>query len=249
MENSMQHLKELLGKAIQIADATEKYYHIEAIEQYYSSYNLWLRYSPIPSRPILERAWFEAGILAETSVFLAVHGFYEQACAILRMQLDGFLTRFYWDTLDKRAELESHTIVDRLTNGYWEWERGEAKDYPRINKVWLTLRKEKYFDSFDRQYNLRMNIENQNQLLHKYIHGRPPSRHYPGATRSSRINIKFEKRHFDEWFGLFKSTYNLMTIMSVLLYPDYLKCSSWHKFILLEPERLNQINMTINIKD
>src|SRR5574341_742383 len=230
------YIKQLLEKASQIADSTQENCDIMIVEKYYSLHNLWLRYSPVPSRPILNTAWFEAGVLAETSIFLALHGFYEQACATLRMQLDGFLTRLYWDTLDKRIGLESYYIEDRLTTGYWEWESGKVKDFPSIkNDVWPTLRKEKYLDSFDSRYQIKVDIDNQNQLLNKYIHGRPPSRHDPGSTRSSVMNIKFEKKRFDRWFELFKTNFDFMILISVLLYPEYIKQPSWREFILLTP--------------
>jgi hypothetical protein len=121
-------------------------------------------------------------VLAETSVFLAVHGFYEQACATLRMQLDGFLIRLYWDTLDKMEELESHPKVIRINSDYWEWESGKADDYPKSKEVWQTLSENENFNAFDKRYMLKEEISNQTQLLHKFIHGRPPTRHYPGAT-------------------------------------------------------------------
>jgi hypothetical protein len=38
-----------------------------------------------------------------------------------------------------------------------------------------------------------------------------------------------------------------MTIVSVLLYPEYLKRPSWREFIMLEPERLSQINSIVGI--
>ena len=235
------YIEQLLERSVQVASTTKDVCDIGAMEKYYSTYNLWLRHSPIPSRPILERAWFEAGILAETSIFLVIHGFYEQACATLRMQLDGFLTRLYWDTLDKRNAIKNTWKDSRLTSNYWEWERGGEEEYPNSHKVWSILLEEEFLQSFDSRYALRADINKHNQLLHKYIHGRPQSRHSPGATRSSVINIRFEEKYFDEWFELFKDTYDLMTIVSVLLYPEYLKHSSWREFILLEPERLDQI--------
>jgi len=153
------YIKQLRKKASQTADSTQENCDIKIIEKYYSLHNLWLHYSPVPSRPIFNTAWFETGILAESSIFLALHGFYEQACATLRMQIDGFLTRLYWDTLDKRIELESRYVEDRLKIGYWECESGKAKDFPSIKKdVWPTLRKEKYFDIFDSRYELKADI-------------------------------------------------------------------------------------------
>ena len=163
------------------------------------------------------------------------------------MELDGFLTRLYWDTLDKNLELKS--LEERFSIGYWEWESGKEKGFPKSTAIWEILTKEKYFGSFNNQYNLKADFENQSQFLHKYIHGRPPSRHNPGNTRSSNINIKFEKSEFDDWLMLFTTTYDLMTIMSLLLYRVYLKRPSWSEFIMLNPERLNQIHLIIDSTD
>ena len=81
------NLKQLSIKAQEIFDITHENCDIKIIEKYYSLHNLWLHYSPVPSRPIFQTAWFEAGVLTETMIFLAFHGFYEQACATLRIQL------------------------------------------------------------------------------------------------------------------------------------------------------------------
>ncbi len=238
----MQHVSELLAKALEVASKTQNQSDFGAIDKYYFACGLWLRYSPVPTRPILNTAWFEAGILTETSIFLTVHGFYEQACAILRMQLDGFLTRLYWDTLDKHMELEGFSIENRLSNNYWEWESGKSESYPQLNdKVFPVLRREKYFQSFDSRYDLTNEIVHENRLLNKFIHGRPSTRHHPEATRSSRLNTQFDQRQFDFWYMHFKTIYELMTTVSILLYPTYLDCLHRDEFILLELVKLNRI--------
>jgi len=236
----MNLLNILLQKSEEIANATKENFDVDLIEKYYSAYSWWSRASSVPSRPIFDRAWFEANILAETSIFLSIHGFYEQACATLRMETDSFLTRLYWDTLDKK--LETSSVEKRLAIGYWDWESGKVIKYPKAKDIWESLKQEKYFGDFTNQYKLKDDFDNHSKLLHKYIHGRPPSRHTSGNSRSSNINIKFAKKEVDEWFVLFKNTYDLMSIMSILLYPHYLKHPSWREFVLLPSERLNQLH-------
>jgi hypothetical protein len=234
------NIKQLSKRALEIFDITQENCDIGIIEQYYSLHNLWLRYSPIPSRPIFQTAWFEAGILTETMIFLSFHGFYEQACATLRIQLDGFMTRLYWDVLYKLGEIKQFSKDSRYSNDYWEWESGNEKAYPR--KIYPILRREEKINAFDKQYKLCEDVEKHKQLLHKYVHGRPPSRHVPGSTRASMLNIQFDKKRFDEWFDLFKTNVEIMIIFSILLYPSYMDKKDWREFILLAPDRLRQVN-------
>lgn len=242
----MNYLDTLLKKSDQIADITKENFDVDLVEKYHSAYYLWIQNAPIPSRPIFERAWMEASILAETSIFLSVHGFYEQACATLRMELDGFITRLYWDIKDKNMELSGASISERQAIGYWNWESGKSKKYPLNEDIWGGFKKEKTINEFVTKYNLRNDIENHNRELHKYIHGRPTNRHIEGNTRSSSINIKFVEKEFDEWFELFGKTYDLISIISILLYPEYLIKPSVKDFIFLESKVINQINNIVN---
>lgn len=241
----MNYLDALLKKSDQILDITKENFDIDLVEKYHSAYYLWIQNSPIPSRPIFERAWMEAGILAETSIFLSLHGFYEQACATLRMEIDGFLTRLYWDAKDKNLELIGANIQERMNIGYWDWESGKSRKYPTVEDIWDDLKKEKTISEFVAKYNLRNDIENHNRELHKYIHGRPTNRHIQGNTRSSSINIKFVKKEFDEWFELFGKTYDFLSIISVLFYPQYLKKPSTKEFIFLKSKIIKQITNII----
>ncbi len=243
----MQLINELIGRSQSVYEETHNTVDLQAVEKYYQAADLWIRNTPVPTRPILTTAWFEAGILTETSIFLALHGFYEQGVAALRMQIDGFLVRMYWDTIDKNGELAALSIEERLSSGYWKWEKGEAENYPRPTEdVFSTLRQEKHFQAYDAAYQLVRQIRDQTRRLDKFIHGRPPGRLEPGATRSNRINIRYEKKHFDSWFTSFSTIYDLMSIVTILLYPPYLECSTRSQFVFLDRKVLHGITVVAN---
>lgn len=172
------NIRQLSQKASSIFEDTQESYDVGIVEKYYLLHNLWLHHSPVPSRPIFQTAWFEAGILTETMIFLSFHGFYEQACAILRMQLDGFMTRLCWEVLNLKGDVDQFVKDGKYTNDYWEWESGNEKNYPR--KIYSVLRKNEKINTFDKQYGLFDDVDRHAQLLHKYVHGRPPTRHILG---------------------------------------------------------------------
>lgn len=79
----VQYLERLLEKTCKVREATEDNCEIDAVERYATGFNSWLHHAPVPARPIWGTALFESSVLAGASFFLAVHGFYEEACAIL----------------------------------------------------------------------------------------------------------------------------------------------------------------------
>jgi hypothetical protein len=232
----VEYLKELLKITEQVRELTKENYELNVVEIYVSGFNSWLQHAPIPSRPIWETALFESSILAETSVFLAMHGFYEEACAVLRMLLDGFLTRLYWDTKHKNGELAERVREDgRNTNDYWEWEGG-GRDYPSSEKIWKVLLGEDGIKKFDQCHQLKQESNNLLSRLDKYVHGRPRTRHYPGATRASRVNVRFETKHFDEWLEQLRAVFCLVSAFSILQYPELFKTKQGHTFAAQEPQ-------------
>ena len=62
------------------------------------------------------------------------------------------------------------------------------------------------------------------------------------------LNIKFDKRQFDEWFDLFKTNIEFMIMFSILLYPSYLPESDKQKFILLPSGRIKQIEKVVIVE-
>lgn len=212
------YINELLTKASKVKTATESNYALEDVERYVIDFSSWLHHAPVPARPILEGALFESSRLAEVSYFLAVHGFYEEACAVLRELLEGFLTRLYWDIKERKGNLKGWVRRDRRsTNEYWEWESGKTKSYPKLkDDIKPTLMGDNKVNS-----PIWKEITNQLASLNKFVHGRPASRHYPGASRSSLLNVEFKKKHFEEWYDHFKAVSRLVSALLIRQYPEW----------------------------
>lgn len=228
----MGYLEQLMSKTSQISETTRSICTIYDVEKYVTGFHSWSHHRPVPARPIWDTAMFESSRLAGASFFLALNGFYEEACSVLRGVLDGFLTRLYWDTLDKNAELN--------TKKYWDWESGAAKKYPNLETgVWPTLLKEERIAGYDKQYGIKEKIDNELRLLSKFVHGRPPSRHYEGASRSSLGIVGFKEKHFREWHQHLRAVYRLVSILSVLQYPELLESKYGQEFVALEPDAAN----------
>lgn len=206
-----------------------------------------MHHAPVPTRPIWETALFEAGVLADASYFLAVHGFYEEACAMLRGLLDGFLTRLYWDTVQKNGKLDCWSENGRSTNRYWEWESGKRHAYPKVPEIWNTLLGEYWMGEYDRAHAFRAETDALLAMLNKFVHGRPESRHEPGASRSSLVNIEFSKEHFETWWGHLRSIYRLVSVLSILQYPDLMTNAGGQEFAELEPEAAARLASVFNL--
>ena len=231
----MQYLDQLLTKAAQVRRLTESSCPIDRAERYVTAFNSWLQRAPVPARPIWETALFESSVLAEASYFLATHGFYEEACALLRGLLDGFLARSYWDALDKNAKLRKWREGGRSTNDYWEWESGRTEEYPKLKQIWRTLRGESRILTYDRQYGLKAQVDEELTTLNRFVHGRPESRHHSAASRSSLCNIELSTEHFEEWHVHLRIVYSLVSVLSVLQYPELLKGTQEQEFRALDP--------------
>jgi len=245
--DGMKYLRQLVARADQVRRLGESSYAISILERYTKGFNSWSLGSPIPARPIWDTALFECSVLAEASYFLAAHGFYEQACALLRGLLDGFLVRLHWDTLHKRGKLKQWTEAGRTTNNYWEWESGRARTYPTLRNIWRTVLGEDRVRRYDELYGLRSEVDEELATLSRFVHGRPRTRHYPGASRSSLCNIEFRKQHFDEWYGHLRTTYCLVSVLSVLQYPDLLGTPGGKEFTALESEVAARMASTLGL--
>jgi len=240
----VQHLKQLLNIANQIRKDTESNYKIDNIERYITGFNSWLREPPIPSRPIWGTAMGESSsAIANASYFLTIHGFYEEACSLLRGIIDGFLARLYWDEKDKSEKLKKREQNNgRSNNKYWEWESGSTKMYPKYNDDIKRLLKEKsLIKKYDEKYCLWNDIEELFRKLDKFVHTRPETRHYPFATRSSLGITEFKKKHFDEWCEYLKFVYRIISILSLLQYTDLFNSNYVKEFKELEPETYKRI--------
>ncbi len=241
----MQYLEQLVAKANQVRQLTEPSCRIDPVERYATGFNSWLHSPPVPARPIWETALFECSVLAEASYFLAAHGFYEEACALLRGLLDGFLARSYWDALDKNGKLKKWGEGGRSTNEYWEWESGKTEKYARSKETWRTLLGEHWIGRYNRRYGLKAEVEEELRTLNRFVHGRPETRHYPGASRSSLCDIEFRKRHFDEWYEHLRIVYRVVSVLSILQYPDLLEGAHEQKFRALDPAAADHITSVL----
>ncbi|MCL4385339.1 MAG: hypothetical protein M1326_03370, partial [Cyanobacteria bacterium] len=233
----MQHLEQLLIIANRIRKDTESNCNINNIERYITGFNSWTRDAPVPTRPIWETAMFDASAIAHASYFLVVHGFYEEACSLIREIIDGFLTRLYFDERDRIGELEKWQQKDgRSTNEYWEWESGDEDNYPNYKKDIKKLMEGKgLIKKYDKKYSLWNDIEELFRKLGKFVHGRPETRHYDFASRSSSNITEFKKKHFDEWYEYLKSAYCIISILSLLQYKELFDSNYIKEFKELEP--------------
>jgi hypothetical protein len=239
----MENIEQLVDRATQVRSATLAYPQFPNAEKYAMTFNSWLL-----NRPTLEmgviwcNAIFECSVLSESSLFLAVHGFYEEACAILRELLDGFLARLYWDIRNNKGELKERTVDGRSTNDYCEWEMGTADNYPRLkDDIWPTLLYEQRIAAYDCQQQLKAEISSRLKLLDRFVHNRPSSRHYGGASRHSSINIDFKSKHFDEWYENLREVYKHVFTLSLLPYPSLLETEIWNEFKALEPDHASKL--------
>lgn len=237
----MRYLEQLVAKATQVRQVTESSCRIEPVESCATAFNSWLHRPPIPARPIWETALFESSVLAEASFFLAAHGFYEEACALLRGLLDGFLARSYWDALDKNGKLKKWRERGRSTNEYWEWESGRTDKYPKLKEIWRILRDENRILTYDRRYGLKAQVDKELTMLNRFVHGRPETRHRSGASRSSLCNIELSREHFGEWYEHLRIVYRVVSVLSILQYPELLEGMHEQEFRALDPAAADHI--------
>lgn len=232
----MEYLEQLISKTNQIRKDTESKFNIIKVIKYVNGFNSWTRDAPVPARPIWETAMFEASAITNASFFLAIHGFYEEACSLLRGIIDGFLTRLYWDEKDRKGTIKIYKQNGRSTNEYWEWESGTSNEYPPLKKVAETLIKRVFIKKYNDQYGLWQDIENLLKKLNKFVHGRPETRHYGYATRSSSGLTEFKEKHFEEWYKYLKKIYSIISILSILQYPDLINSAYIKEFKELEQD-------------
>ena len=239
----MSHLQKLLEKAEGVRKETLTSYDIREIEVYASGFNTWLRDHPTPGpSPIWRNAIFECNVLAESSFFMAVHGLYEQASASLRSVLDGFLARLYWDIKFDRDEIRKWEEAGRSTNEYARWELGLTRSYPSLwQDVFPKLQSHSLIAGFDKEFQLFDGSKDLLGTLNLYVHDRPTSRHYGGATRSSSVNVQFKEKHFREWYRDLKSIHAMVGQYSILMYPLLLSANVGQSLRSSQPDVFSRV--------
>ncbi len=243
----MEHLDRIVQKASEVRQATIAAYADSAVERYVTSFNSLIRDIPaIPVSAIWSNALSECSVLAESSYFLAVHGFYEEACVLLRLMLDGFLTRLYWHIRHKNGEVNDFMEDGKWTNEYAKWEMGLTRLYPSPRKdVWPTLLKERAIEEYNRLHQLKSDVEARLETLNKFVHGRPSSRYSGSTHRSSSLNIELNPEHFDEWFENQRAVFAFILILSLLEYPALSTTKTILEFVGLEAEAPSKILETL----
>jgi hypothetical protein len=239
-------LDELEKKANEVFEQTKAQNDYNTLNQYATLYNLLLQCSPIPARPIWETAIFEASVLNEASTYLSIHGFYEEACIILRTLIDGFLTRFYWDIKHIKGNLKEFKNKNgKRSDEFIEWELVISNSYPSRKEIWNVILSEDLINRYNQKFNLKIDIQNIMNELDKFAHDRPKTRHPSITGRSSLLNIKFDVIKSKEWFKYSKLIFYHISTLSILKYPSLLNSKFAQDFNLLEPDILSNINKII----
>lgn len=253
----MEYTDTLISQANQVRKQTAPMDLVRDAEKLVISLGSWSA-PPGPytmARAIWSNAIFESSILAESSYFLALHGLYDQACIILRSLLDFFLNEIYWDIQMKYRQQEQGRIdVYPVTNekgiNYLEWVAGNTNQFPRRNEIWELLRKEENIKNYDGNYQLELDYSNALAALDKFAHWRPVSRYAAGGEgRSSRINVRFNEKSLDEWYQYLKKTCCLVSVLSILEYPELLNNKAAIEFTDREPETADRLKKTISPVD
>jgi len=236
-------LKALVNETAKVRDATEQIDSQLKAEEYVAGFNTWLHHDIAPYPPIWNTAMFEASALTVASYFLATHGFYEEASALLREVLDGFITRLCWDSQNDQSQaFHPLQITDwKKSIDYWEWESGRTETYLSTEKIWSILFENPHIKRYQDMYHLKEEINTLLNLLNKYVHGRPESRHSPGKTRSSLINARFNREDFDVWFTRLRTIYGFVSLLSVLSYPNLLKMNVAENFKALDVTAIDRV--------
>lgn len=237
----MELLDQMVDITTKIKDETVAKYSDPNIEWYVTSFNSLLldRSSAlVNTAPIWSDALAECSVVAESSYFLATHGFYEEASALLRTLLEGFRTRMYWHIRHRRGEItESKDAKGKTSNAYADWALGLTEGYISSEVAWKTILQEPQFDAYDQQYTLKVAVWELLNKLNLFVHGRPTSRHPDeGSVRSSSLNLWFNSKHFDEWFENLRAVTTLVFVISFLEYPALTATKTATEFANLEPD-------------
>lgn len=246
----MEHLNQISGKANQVKEATASAYAGTPVEWYVTCFNsLVLDKAAILAGPVWSDAISECSVLSESSYFLAAHGFYEEGSALLRGILESFLTRLYWHIRNERNEVQDYMEAGKWTNDYAKWVMGATDKYPRLGKdVWTTLLQQPLIHEYDRLYRLKSEAETRLKTLDKFVHGRPGSRYYGGAFRSSSLNIRFKPKHFAEWFENLRGVCRIVLVFSFLEYPSLFLMKTAAEFSNLESEYASRVQNLLKTK-
>lgn len=148
--------------------------------------------------------WIESWEEIQISWNLCALGFYKQAMVSLRTASEVGLLSVYWNLND-----DGHIVIN-------DWLRSK-KETPRYGEIWSKLSKNKNFQSFQSQYDLKNRILSLGDL-HNYAHTR-------GVRYSNRLAGKncnwqiFQEKAFLKWLALYKEVVAVIAICHLIKYP------------------------------
>ncbi len=215
------------------------------IDSYSHGPNWWLQsiVKLCPTPPIEEDALINASTIIEVSVFLVIHGFYKSAVSELRRALDDFLTRNYFDELEKQNLSKNKEYI--------EWSLGKTDKYPRFKNVLETIFSSELIKKYDSKFYLKEDIERTYFEMSKYTHNRPDkSWKKELSTASSLMNTRFVGEEFDKWCEYLKQEYVIISTVLLLRYPELTEIQPQElgNFRICAPEIVKQIEATIGHK-
>lgn len=178
----------------------------------------------------------EAFTTIDTSIILAVHGYYRQGISLLRYWFENSLYGIFFN--DHIVEFKQWLYED---NPHLSFTMNFSTDFANylfkltnfrefdslIGEKW----KKQYYNSF-KSWMTGMYRE-----LSAHIHGR-------GAWRSAILQIdleelprKYDKKHFEFWYYLFRNVFNIITISFLLYNPKLL-----NRYYVKRKEILDELN-------
>lgn len=145
----------------------------------------------------------------DTSVSLALTGFYRQAIVSLRGVLElGLLSVFY-----------NHD--DKGYENIKEWANGNEKT-PFMQTIKDELRLLPYFTDFDIQFQLFKDLDDVYKILNNYTHIRGMPHSTRGIARRSNTN-NFDETALAKWLSIARRVARLVILVHGLRYPVMLK--------------------------
>ena len=159
----------------------------------------------------------------KSSFFLALHGRYYSAMALLRRWLETILVAINFDTrlnlLDPNSK--DYTNLEKIKN---DWISGKQIEIIRgSNGVIISLLDKKTNSRASQLYGTNFNFE---EMVSKIYKDLCKFVHFGGIMAGEDLILgysEFNDKNFDEWFILFCKIYEISIVISSLKYTDFFK--------------------------
>ncbi|TCO79415.1 hypothetical protein [Marinisporobacter balticus] len=131
-------------------------------------------------------------------------GYYKQAHTSLRSVLELGLLSIYWNIND-----DGHILIKDWLNS--------KEDTPRLEQIWKKISKNKNFEAFQKENNIKDRLLKLNDL-HNFVHTK-------GCFYSNRVGFlksnmnTFEEKAFIKWYKKFKEVVLVVVILHLVKYP------------------------------